>query len=105
MLLAVVVHPKAAAAVALAVLALVALVIYLPGAIIREVTQAENTPLPPWMGTVRARRARLRVILALLGGLAIAFLIWGRASSGPENPAPAGDDKPAVAPSGKDASK
>ena len=105
MLLAVVVHPKVAAGVALAVLALVALVIYLPGAIVREVIQAENTPLPPWMGTVRARRARLRVILVLLGGLAIAVLVWGGASSGPGKPATAGDAKPTVAPDGADASK
>lgn len=60
----------------LAVVALVALVILLPRVLVREVT-AGDAPLPPWMGTVRARRARLRVILGVLGSLAIAVVVWG----------------------------
>ena len=54
---------------------LTALVIYLPTALIQEVTRSENEVLPEWMGTVRERRNRLRIIIAVLGGLAIGLLI------------------------------
>ena len=50
---------------------LVALIIYLPIAIIKEVTRPKDETLPEWMGTVRGRRARFRVILAVLGLIAI----------------------------------
>jgi hypothetical protein len=52
--------------------ALLVMIVYLPVALIRESTRSEDEVLPGWMGTVRGRRNRLRVVLALLGGLALA---------------------------------
>jgi hypothetical protein len=65
--------------VVLAVMGLVALVILLPGVMVREAATGD-APLPAWMGTVRARRARLRVILGVLGAVAIVVVVWGMAS-------------------------
>jgi len=81
MLLALVVSVKALAGAAIAVAGLVVLVVYLPVAVVREVTRPGDAPLPPWMGTVQARRARLQVVVAVLGGLAIGVVLaamWGR---------------------------
>jgi hypothetical protein len=54
-------------------LALAALIAYLPKALHREATRSEDEVLPEWMGTVKERRARLRVIFAVLGGLGVGF--------------------------------
>ncbi len=48
---------------------LAALVIYLPVALVREVTRTDDEVLPSWMGSVRARRTRVRVVVMLLGSL------------------------------------
>jgi hypothetical protein len=62
----------------LAFSALAAMIIYLPVAIVREVIQSEDEPLPEWMGTVRGRRARMRVMIGFVGCLAIAIAaaVW-----------------------------
>jgi hypothetical protein len=64
----------------LAVVGIIVLIIYLPVALIREATRAEDDELPEWMGTVRGRRARLRVIFSVLGVLAAmvgVLAVWG----------------------------
>jgi hypothetical protein len=59
----------------LAFVALVAIVIYLPIALIREVSRSEHEALPMWMGTVKGRRARLRVMIAILGVITLAIAV------------------------------
>ena len=63
---------KAIVGLGIVLAGLIALIVYLPAAIIREATWAEDETLPSWMGTVRGRRMRLRLVLAVLGSLALA---------------------------------
>lgn len=58
--------------------ALAAMIVYLPIALIREAARSENEELPKWMGTVRGRRNRLRIIFGFLGLLAIVgtITVW-----------------------------
>ncbi|OWK39665.1 hypothetical protein [Fimbriiglobus ruber] len=56
----------------LAFFGLIALIVYLPVALVREVARRDDEELPDWMGTVRGRRMRLRVVFTILGGLAVA---------------------------------
>jgi len=51
---------------------LIAFVVYLPVALIREATRSEDEVLPEWMGTVKGRRTRLRIVFGILGSFAIA---------------------------------
>ncbi len=74
MLLAAVSELKIALVGLLCFVALVAMVVYLPIAIIREVTQSEDEVLPEWMGSVRARRARLRFAILILGTMLAATI-------------------------------
>lgn len=67
---------KVLVATVVAFAGLAALVVYLPVALVREVTRPEGEALPAWMGTVKARRVRMRVVIAVLGLL---FLVVGLA--------------------------
>lgn len=74
-------HPLEGKIIVLGILALgalAALIIYLPIALIREAARSQNEELPEWMGSVRGRRNRLRIIFGLLGVLAIAgtAVVW-----------------------------
>ena len=74
MLIAAVSELKIAVIGILCFLGLVALVVYLPIALVHEVTRSEKEVLPEWMGSVRARRARLRVVLFFLGIVLMVFI-------------------------------
>lgn len=64
-----------------ATVALVVLVIYLPGTLVREVTRPEGEALPGWMGTVKGRRTRLRVMLTIIG-VAVVYIAAVRVFGG-----------------------
>jgi hypothetical protein len=59
----------------LALVALIAAIIYLPIGLVREVTRSEHEVLPEWMGTVKARRKKLRIVIALIGGLSFSIVL------------------------------
>jgi len=84
MLLALAISSKFVIAAVFVVVFVVAMIVFLPGAIVREVTQSENTQLPQWMGTVRARRARLRICLAVLGAIGIGAVAFVWSTSEPK---------------------
>ena len=48
---------------------LIALALYFPIALVHEITRTNDEVLPSWMGPVRARRTRVRVVVGILGGL------------------------------------
>ena len=47
--------------------AIVALLVYAPIGIVRELRRKPDEELPEWMGTARGRRLRLLIVLGVLG--------------------------------------
>ena len=59
----------------LGILAVIALLIYAPIAIVQELRRSKNEELPEWMGSARGRKLRLAIIFGVLGLIGLGIII------------------------------